>query len=215
MLCFSKNEIHEKLCENEKELLSVKLSFPVFEGDDALCKKLNDFYSGSALRYFDFFKTKHYESLKKQIKDGTFTKKNGAVINWQISHLDEKILSVINDISFFDGSVVKSVRHVQNWDLGWCTPLCARKVFSTSPVARKKYLKEICEKINKNEGAFSFKQDAETLCQRYFDFEKFYFVPKGIAFYFDKNRISSGREYPSFVIPRENIYGLSDKFTKT
>lgn len=213
MLCFSKNEIREKLCENEREIISVRLSFPVFDGDTAVCKKLNDFYSGSAARYFDFFKTKHYESLKKQIKNGTFTKKNGAVINWQISHLDEKVLSVINDISFFDGSIVRSVRHVQNWDLRWCTPLCAAKVFSTNSAAKKHYIKEICEKINKNEGSFSFRDNAEILCHKYFDFEKFYFVPKGIAFYFDKNRISTGREYPAFVITRDKIYGLSDKFS--
>lgn len=213
MLGYSKSQIHEKICENDTELISVKLNFPVFEGDDTICKKLNGFYSVSAQKYFDFFKTKHYESLKKQIKDGTFTKKNGAAINWQISYLDEKILSVINDISFFDGTLLKSVRHVQNWDLTRCTPLCAKKVFSTNTWAKKRYIKEIRYKINQNEGAFSFYTNAEQLCEKYFDFENFFFVPNGIAFYFDKNRISNGKEYPVFVIPRANICGLSEKYS--
>lgn len=209
MLCFSKNEICEKLCENERELISVKIGFPVFEGDKVISKKLNEFYSTSAKKYFDFFKTKHYEEVKKQIKNGNFTKKNGASINWQISYIDEKILSVINDISFFDGKFLKSVRHVQNWNLNFCTPLYAKNVFCTNVSAKRKILNIISEKIEKNKAAFSFKENATVLCEKYFDFEKFYFVPNGVAFYYEKNKITDGREYPSFVISRNDMPGMS------
>ena len=205
LIKLSDNRLQDTLTLGEAEVLSVNINHPSFEGENAyVCKKLSGFYADAAMGYYSHLKKKF-----SAVKQGTVHKKCGAFMNWYVSFLNEKALSLLTDVSFFDGTVRHTKRMVHNWFLEDCTPLRARQVFDVNRGARALYLDEICSKISSGEGAH-YGDGAVRLARRHFDFENFYLTPKGVAFYYDKAQLATGAgANPAFVMPYGGVQGLN------
>ena len=203
--------IKEDISAQGRDILAVNLKYPVFVGENkSVENKLNVFYLDVARKYFLFCKNRYAQKLAAIIKKDGDVAKHGAVMNWYVSFLNEKLLSMLVDVSFFDGKEKKSERLVHNWDLRDATPLRAKDCFARSREAKKLYTDEICTKILNREGKFSYYSNAQQPAVSKFDFDKFYFTPKGVAFYYDKNLLfSAGDVYPAFVIPYSEVNGIT------
>jgi len=206
--------IKDEISAEGRDILAVNLKYPVFSGENkAVEEKLNVFYCDAARKYFSFCKNRYAQKLVAIMKKDGKVAKHGAVMNWYVSFLNEKLLSMLVDVSFFDGKEKKSERLVHNWDLRDATPLRAKDCFAKSHEARKLYTDEICTKILNRDGNFPYFSDAQKTAISKFDFEKFYFTPKGIAFYYSKNLLFSAADlYPSFVIPYSEIAGITELY---
>jgi hypothetical protein len=120
---------------------------------------------------------------------------------------------MITDVSFFDGREKKCGRLVHNWDLRDGTPLRAKNVFSKSKALKKLYTDEISSRVRSGDGNFKYHEKAEKIAADRFDFEKFYFTPKGIAFYYDRDVLFfSDSVYPAYVIPFSEMEGLTSLY---
>ena len=204
LMKLSDNHLKDSITVGDADVLSVNINHPSFEGENSdTCKKLNSFYADAAQSYYN-----HLKSLFLKNKyDGA---KCGASMNWYVSFLNEKVLSLLTDAYFFDGNVQRSVRLVHNWHLPDCTPLRARQVFAVNRSAKQLYLDEICAKISAGEGGVHYGSDAEKRARRRFDFENFYLTPKGVAFYYDKTQLTLGKDAnPAFVMPFAGVQGLN------
>ena len=207
-------EIKEAVTNGETDILSINLKYPSFEGENQkVCYKLCGFYSSAAAEYLKFCKTKFAPLLLKKSKNGGVFRKNGASMSWYVSFLNENILSLLTDTSFFDGETKKSARYIHNWNLNDCSIIYAKKAFNPSRAAKELYLDEICSKISNGDGGFGYFSDAEKIARNRFDFENFYFTAKGIAFYYNKGVISGDdTAYPAFIIPYSEVEGITQMY---
>ena len=206
--------IREEISENGKSFLVINLGYPGFEGENrTVTKKLNDFYFRAADGFFSFCKKRYAPKLVRKAANGENVQKNGAVMSWYVSFMNENLLSIITDVSFFDGKEKKSDRIIHNWDLRDVTPVRSKEAFLRSHSLKKLYTDEIASKIRNREGNFGYYENAERMAAERFDFEKFYFTPKGVAFYYDRNVLfSSDNVYPAYVIPFSEVSGITELY---
>ena len=208
------SETKENFSDEGKEILSVNLKYPVFEGEnEEVCSKLSDFYASAAGEYAKYCKNKLAPGILKKAERDKHIEKNGASMNWYVSFLNENILSLITDISYFNGKQKNTSRYVQNWNLNDCSPLHAKNAFLVTRETKELYISEICSKILNGEGGFKYYANAEKIARRHFSFEKYYFTVKGIAFYYDKNLLfETDSVYPAFVMPYSGIEGVTQMY---
>lgn len=210
----------ETLRDESRALLRVTRHIPHFDGDAALCEKLNGFYGGAAEEFLHFCEKKYAPALRR----GTAQKKErenrekenekapyGASMNWTRTFQSEDLLSLVTDISIFDGKTRHLRRFCHTWLLSACTPLSSSRLFDTSGAGRKKILSAVCDKVRREEGGFRYYPDAERRARRYFDIERSYLTPRGVAFYYPDGLLfpSEGR-FPAYVVPYEllTVYPL-------
>jgi hypothetical protein len=198
----------ETLKDGEKEVLFFNISYPSFESEkNESAKKLNEFYKKGAEEFEKYCRTGLFQKAKRE----KTKEKYGALMKSFISFCDNRYLSCITDVSFFDGIERKSARFVDNWTFSGQYPeqLRPSEIFDVSSKAKKLYTDEICSKIMTSGGEFSYFPDAVFKAKRKFDENKFYLTAKGVAFYYDKDLLFPEKEgTPSFVIPYSEIKNL-------
>lgn len=205
-------EEKETVTHDGKDILRIHLRCPVFEGArEECCKKLNDFYADAAKEFMDFCKKKYAPTLIQKRKHAQGTPYGcGASMNWYLTFENEELLSLITDISVFDGQLRHTRRYAHNWNLAEGVPIPAKVAFSTTSACRNAYVLQICEKIRRGEGGFPYDKQAESAAKRYFSFDQYYLTPRGVAFYYKNGLLfPSDSRYPAFVIPFSQIEGLT------
>lgn len=192
----------EVLSENKRELLFINITYPVFESEKQkeLCKNLTEYYEKGTEAFLKFCRERLFEGLKRE--ENKY--KCGIVMNAKVSYLDEKYLSVITDISYFDGKTRRTRRLHDNFRFCGEYPLTlrARHFLPLTKRAKRLYTDEICSKIISGDGGFCYNGDAVKTAKRHFDAERFYLTPKGVAFYYEKGTILPEKDgEATFVIP--------------
>lgn len=200
-------EQKESIVIHGKERLRIHLRCPRFEGNEAVCQKLNSFYGDTEKEFWDFCKKRYAPALARQ-EDDRFEARS-ASMNWYLTFENGKLLSILTDISVFDGTRRHVRRYAHTWDLFDCVPIAARKAFDTGSAAKRRCIHLICEKIRRKEGGLPFDKNAESTAARYFDFDRYYLTPNGVAFYYKNGLLfPSDSRCPAFVIPYEQVEGL-------
>lgn len=217
----------ETLRDEDRALLRVTRHIPHFDGDAALCEKLNGFYGGAAEEFLHFCKKKYAPALRRGAEQKAGQKKErenrekesekapcGASMSWTRTFQSEDLLSLVTDISIFDGKTRHLQRFCHTWLLSACTPLPPNRLFDTSGAGRKKILSAVCDKVRREEGGFRYYPDAERRARRYFDLERSYLTPRGVAFYYPDGLLfpSEGR-FPAYVVPYDllTVYPLKQE----
>ena len=191
--------------EKEKELLRVTRHIPHFEGEKELCDKLNGFYTEAAREFRTFCAKKYAPALRRGKKEENSVC-CGASMNWTLTFQNEELLSLLSDIAVFDGKTRHLRRFCHTWNLAAQVPLSAKQIFDTSVASRKRFLSAVCEKVARKEGGFPYYHDAERRAKRYFEIERFYLTPRGVAFYYPDGLLfpSEGR-FPAYVVPYDTV----------
>lgn len=213
-----KIEVKKKMVlSKDTPVLSVNLRYPVFEPlslepkERVFTSKVNRFYSDSAEKYVRTL-GKNYAKRAAKIYTSNGGIKASFVMNCAVAYSDEDYISVFADISVYNGKSTSTNRFSQLWSREKSSILPASMVFDTSSKS-KKYIKEticgIAEKNLKLKG-FSYFDNYKSIINKSFDFSKFYIVPNGVAFYFDKGVLSaSAPDVCVFVVPFEKIDGMT------
>lgn len=200
-------EQNETIVIHGKERLRIHLRCPHFEGEESVCRKLNLFYGDTEKEFLDFCKKRYAPTLTH--KDGKEFNDCSASMSWYLTFENGKVLSILTDISVFDGTRRHMRRYAHTWDLFDCTPIAAKKAFDTTSAAKHRYIQLICDKIRRKEGGLPYDRNAESTASRYFDFDRYYLTPNGLAFYYKNGLLfPSDSRCPSFVIPYEQVEGL-------
>ena len=198
--------------DGENEILRFTCHVPQFEGENtALCAKLNAFYADAAKEFHTFCTKKYAPALRRTVHgEKTESACGGASMKWTLTFENESVLSLLTDISIFDGKMPHLRRFCHTWDLRVGMPLSARQTFDTSGESRKKLMTSVCGKIDRGEGGFAYYPDAARRAKRYFDPERFYLTPRGVAFYYPDGLLfpSEGR-FPAYVVPYDAVKGFS------
>ncbi len=200
----------ETLEKDGKDILFINISYPSFEGEkkNIMVEKLEKFYKKGAEEFEKYCKTKLFSSPAMQ----NINFKCSALMNTHIPYLDDKYMSVITSVSFFDGKEKRRERFTDNWVLNekYPQPLKAKQIFPTNRKAKQLYVDEICSKIMTSEGGFSYFPDAVFKAKKLFDENKFYLTARGVAFYYDEDVLFPAKEgIPSYVIGFNAIEGLN------
>lgn len=208
-------------------VLSVNLRYPVFKAlsdepkEKAFTAKINRFYCDSAEKYVKML-GKNYAKRAAKIYNSNGGIKASFLMNCTVTYSDANYISAFADISVYNGKDTKVSRFSQLWSKEKSAILPAGMVFDTS-YKSKKYVKEIiCSIAEKNlrRKDFSYFDNYKSIINKSFDFSKFYIVPNGVAFYFDKSTLSAAcPDVCVFVIPFERIDGIvklgfSDNFSE-
>ena len=206
--------------ENIKKMVTVKdevvmvlnLRYPVFsqdmtEGKDkAFICKINKFYSHIAEKYSKAILSK-YPAKAARIYTSNGKIKLSFLMNCTISFNTQKLISVFSDLSYFDGNTKKSIRFSQNWSYEKSAILPSSYIFENT-FKSKRYITGIITEIathNMEKRDFSYYSDFDTIIKRKFAFDNFYFVPNGIAFFYNTGVLSSDALPTVFVIHPEEI----------
>lgn len=181
---------------------------------DRLCKNMNDYY----------LKTVQVlcEKAKKILSDKGANERSKIEMNYKLSLVNEKIISVILDISFENKKGVRKKRFSQNWSVKDGTVMPACFVMKMTLGTRKKVLSFVFEmaKQNSKNSAFGYYADFISRLRRSFSLKRFFVTPKGVAFYVDAGVLSDVKQGSfAFVVPYEKLgdflkKGIMDELCK-
>lgn len=196
------------------EVLKTKSSYPRFKPAsrekaqlDAV-GRINKFYSSSAEKYLLSPKSK---IVKKAAALYEKNKKcNAVVMSVSVSYCDNAYISAFTDVSVFDGKKSLTKRLSQLWDAKKGVLLPPSHVFTISR-RTSAYVKEIITEIaNKNiqNRSFTYFDNYKAIIKKKFSFSNYYFVPNGVAFYFNAGILSENNYPIVFAVPFERIDGV-------
>ncbi len=197
-------------------VLSLNVNYPVFSAPKAdkkreeFVNKINKFYGISAERYIANAVSRYAcRAYALYMKNGKNTVR--ANMNTSVPYADKNYISVFVDFSFFDGEKTRIIRLSQLWSAEKSALLSPKYVFDTGRKS-KKYIKELIYDMarkNASHPSFSYYDNYKSVIFRKFDFEKFYFVPKGAAFFYDRGTLCPEEAGVAvFVLPFEKIDGV-------
>ena len=195
--------------------MSINLKYPVFqkegtvESKKGFVAKINRFYADTAQKYITFLEKKGARMAEKDFKKSGGVR-TAFVMTSNVSYFDANYISVFTDISYYNGKKSKTKRFSHIWDIKRGVILPPSEVFNIN-IKTKKYIKQIvCEIAEKNmvQKNFSYYDNYKSIISRELNFLQSYIVPKGIAFYFNSEKLSSSQEVCVFVIPYERIDGV-------
>lgn len=207
--------LKDTISNDKKTILIENIRYPNFECETTnkkaknLCSKMNKFYNTLAKQYSQYV---HTNLTKKALKKADkLTKPYGAVMNYCISFDDGENISVIIDISVFDGKDFSSGRACHNWCLSRCALMPSGYYIDKHKKSRS-HVKNLALQIlenNMQSPSFGYFSDCKKQFLKHFDINNFYFVPGGIAFFIDAGLLSDLKNGPSvFVIPFEKADGV-------
>lgn len=198
--------------------MAISVSHPIFNAaedvsDDKkeleFVEKINRFYSRSANSYANHIGRK-YEKKAEKIYTANGGKRLSFLMTSTVTLNRQDILSVFCDLSYYDGRKVNNARFSQIWSYEKSAIMPSSICFDKGKQS-KRYIIEVIKEIalsHAGKRGFNYYSDYLRLIERRFDFDNFYFVPRGTAFYYNSGVLSGDRIPYVFVIPNERIDGI-------
>lgn len=206
---YSTRNIKKQLLVKEEPIAVINVSYPEFAEmsgkQNIFVSKINKFYKYTADKYTDYILRK-YPSKALKVFSGNGRIKLSFLMNFAVSYNTQDTVSVFTDLSYFDGHTKKSVRFSQNWSPEHSAILPPSMCLDTGKRSKRLIIKALTEIAAENmkRRNFNYFADYEMLVKRRFDFDNFYFVPNGTAFFYNSGVLSEDAEPSVFVVP-ENI----------
>lgn len=167
-----------------------------------LAKTMNKFYADAANRLSKYASSRMMKKALKIPENQRIQKPCGVCMNYNISFADEKYISVVADVSSFDGKVsgAKRVSHV--WSIEKRGVVPAKHFVNTSGEQAKKIKAEVENTVIRNmkNPFFGYYGDAVKSARKNFRFENFYLVPKGGAFFIDAGILANAKYGPAVFV---------------
>lgn len=207
----TQKNIKSKIKAGETVAVIENIKYPHFscekdEKYNKLCGRMNAFYSSVAEKYSYHARNR----LPKRIKLNKLTCKLPMVLamNYTIALCDEKIVSVVLDLTFTEGKNVRMKRFSQLWSADRGNILTANEIIKTDRESRKKIHSRILKiaKENGETGAFGYYGDYLIRLSKNFNIRNCFVVPNGLCF-FVGGGIMSPVKYGAnnFILPFESI----------
>lgn len=212
---YTARRIKKTVCVKDEPIMVINIAYPFFNKENQskraceLAGKINRFYSHTAEKYTRYISEK-YVSKALKIYNTNGHIKLSFVMDCTVSFINEGFVSIFSDLTYFNGKKKKTVRFSQNWSESKSALLPASFCFNKSGKAKKHITQIIAEIAEENikSRCFSYFSDYPSIIARKFDFDNFYFVPNGTAFFYNPGILSDEDTPCVFVIPNKKIDGI-------
>ena len=203
--------VKKTICTKNEPIMIINMNYPVFEknGNGKFAEKINKFYQHTAEKYSSYIARKYPKKAEKIFASNGQIKLS-FLMNCTVSFCSDDIISVFSDLTYFDGTKKKTARFSQNWSAVKSALLPPSFLFNINRKS-KNHITEIITEIassNMKTNNFSYYSGFDKIIRHKFDFENFYFVPKGTAFFYNAGVLSEADTPSVFVIPNKKIDGV-------
>ncbi len=192
--------------ENAK-IMEINIEYPSLnksENDEA-SKRINSFYLKLAKSYSAFC-----EKMAERVNTAEFLSSSmhpmGGVMKYVIPFNTSEYISIVCEISFFDGYFKRTSRLSQTWDavkgiMLPCSYFLKREGLSVKAV-KKKVGDIISQKIREERNDFSYTDKSYKKYAYNADPKNYFLCSRGIAFWYGSGTLAPSSEgFPTFVIP--------------
>ena len=211
----TEKNINPKITSGERIALVQDIKYPLFSSDDkeknALCQKMNRFYSEIARKYSSYGKKKAEKIVGKA---GDKSRPAVMAMKYTVTFCGECIVSVVLDLSFSKGDRIKMRRFSQMWSVKECCALSVGDVLNLSMENKKR----ICELVKKSvsaerkRGKKQYCDNFEIKAKKHFCFNNSFAAPTGMVFFFDAGVLREERYGAcGFVVPYVSVKDMIKK----
>ena len=206
-----KQRIAETLTDDDgRALLRVNIEYP--QGDLPTANKrksnetFNGFYAAAASEYFAFCKTKRVKQAYTALCRDPDRKPFGEIMKYYVTFDSARFLSVVIEISHFDGYFSQAARFSHVWDVETQLVLpvslfCDKLGVRVSDI-RKQVGDLVMQSVERGNTDFPF---AEKRLRRFayrVDPSRYFLTPRGLAFWFRPGTLADEAfGFPTFVLP--------------
>lgn len=204
-------KIKSKIKSGDRVAVVENIKYPFFEdnGNEKLCKRMNDFYSAVAEKFSYHARIR----LPKRIKSRRITCRLPMTLtmNYTVALCNENVISVVIDLAFTEGRNLKTRRFSQVWGVKKQDILSYSEILKQGRKERKKiysYVVSIAKKNGENP-AFGYFGDYLMKLTKHFDLRNLFIVPKGICFFVNAGILSPAKYGANnFVLGFDSLEGL-------
>lgn len=163
---------------------------------------MSKFYADAANRLSKYASSRMMKKAHKIPEKQRIQKPCGVCMNYNVSFADEKYISVVVDVSSFDGKVSSAKRVSHVWSIEKRAAVPAKHFVNTSGEQARKIKADVENTVMRNmkNPFFGYYGDAVKSARKYFRYENFYLVPKGGAFFIDAGILADAKYGPAVFV---------------
>lgn len=206
-ITITEKAIKNKVKAGERVAVVENIKYPFFESQKykKLCERMNEFYCSVAEKYSRLAEGK----LLRRAEIGKGVDKPYAVgMKYTVALCNEKVVSVVLDLSFSDGKSFKTRRFSQMWSCKEQNILRLSEIIKTDRRSKKKIFSLVitAAKKNKNNSVFGYFDDYLKRLSRKFDINNCFAVPRGMCFFVNAGILSPANHgADSFMLTSEEL----------
>ena len=214
-----RREVHSICRENLRKtvlsenipILKVNIEYPCICGDEVpFYKKFNDFYKSLSSNYEKYCEKILSRKIENRRKNIDSFRPYGEIMKYFISLNSERYISVVLDITHYDGYFNKCLRISHVWDTQKGIILPVEFFLGKANLNVRKLRREICsliyERVEKGGEEFHYTEGRIRRFAHRVNPENFFLVDGGIAFWLPVGTIAPESEgFPAYVIKSEYI----------
>lgn len=191
---YSFEKIRKTVAENGRQLLEINIKYPIFT-DSGCDEAINDFYRSLAEKYGEYAENVRAKKAAATLKNEPERRAFGEIlIPKVILTKDGKYISVILDVTSYDGIFAKERRLSQVWDTktGYLI-----KYTSVLPLSEKKaadIIERNLEKELMSGDVHDYYNGCRRLCRKHFSPSCFFVTDRGIVFYYQSGLLCPQNE---------------------
>ena len=210
-----KEKIRKTLNDDLNNIMEINIEYPELHSaeNNKSVAQINRFYSGISASFFKYCEKK-FRKIKQSNDSGEKTK-TAEIMKYFVPLKNENYLSVVYEITHYDGCFSETHRIAQTWNIKQGLILPVTFFLKSNGLNVRRIKKEvgdiIMQGIKESESDFSYTLKSIKRYAYRVDPENYFLCEKGIAFWFDKGTLAPDTEgFPAFVIPITNKKELSD-----
>ncbi|MBR5309285.1 MAG: hypothetical protein IKU43_10955 [Clostridia bacterium] len=201
-------KIRKSIDVNGKRAIEINLEYPQIKTTEKAESTFNDFYSSLVRNYMSFCEKKLIKTAEARMRSDDSFRPFGEIMKCIVSYEDNFCISVILDITHYDGYFRKMRRISQVWSKKDGIILPSKYLIKKYNLTPRKIRKRIGDMISenlKNEGhTFSFTEKGVRRYAYGIKPDNMFLCKKGLAFWFEAGTVAPESEgFPTFIIPTE------------
>lgn len=202
----NKKNIKKTICRDNTPVLKVNIEYPeISDGTLKVNKIFTNFYYNLAENYAKYCEDKLSKQIfLKNIRNDDF-RPFGEIMKYHITLNNSKYISVLLEITHFDGYFSKTSRYSHVWDTekGILLPCdyFLRKMKINVKTLRREVAKIIYERIKDGGEEFGYTEKRVRRYAMKTDPNNFFLTENGLAIWFDRDTLAPETEgFPTFII---------------
>ncbi len=197
-------KIRRSLKNEDISLLEINIEYPQLSGETEFSAIFNSFYEKIANNYLSWCEETLFRRLMKKQRNDTLFRACGEIMKYFITYSSEKYISVVCDISHFDGYKKETRRFAFVWSCENKIVLPFEYFEKEHCIRRKDVRKRICEiimqQIKSEKCEFDYSEKSIRRYAGKVNPSNFFLTCNGLAFWFDEGTLANAENgFPTFI----------------
>ena len=205
------NKTRKSIIENGRSILEINLEYPeIIPDNTSFSKAFNSFYANIGKNYLEYCEKKLLKRIKQRHSSDKASMAFGEIMRFFVTRNCDKYLSIVTDISHFNGYFTDKTRFSCVWEKEKCRILpysyfLEKEKMSVREVRNK--IKDTIEKeLRAGDPQFAYTEDNVRKYASRVKPENYFITDSGIAFWFSPGTLAPASEgFPTFVIKNDNF----------